>query len=126
MILRIGILRDRRMRFSRLPAVPAPPPPHPSDHDPLVAAGTPAAARVESLGHATELRAPGDVFLEALLGFLCDADSLSARLFPAARDATGRRAFLPFGRGPDVQLGQGPAHYDLASLAGDLRSREPA
>src|SRR5258708_600518 len=122
----LGLLKDLRLRFSRLPGVPAPPPPHPSDHDPLVAAGTPAAARVESLGHATELRAPGDVFLEALLGFLCDADSLSARLFPEACDATGRGAFLLFRRGPDVQLGQGPVPQDLVILEGDLRSREPA
>src|SRR4029077_20281786 len=103
-------------------AAPAAPPPHPPDHPPLVAAGTPAAAWVESLGHATELGAPCDVLLEALLGLLGDADPLPARLLAETGYAAGCGAFLLFGRRPDIlQLRKRPEHHDLVILQGDLR-----
>src|SRR5450759_3370009 len=112
----------------RLPGVlPMPAPPHSRDHHPPVGARTAgAAARVESLGHATKLRAPGDVLVEALLGLLGDSDPLSAGLLPEARDAAGRGALLLFGRRPDLELRQRPEDHDLVVLERHLCSREPA
>src|SRR5450759_5250020 len=93
-------------------------PPEAADHDAPVGARTPAAARVESLGHAAELRAPGQVLVKSFLGLLGDADPLAACLLAEAGDAAGRRAFLLLGRRPVV-------HF-LFIVDFDRHSREPA
>src|SRR5450759_3766712 len=101
-------------------------PPEAADHDAPVGARTPAAARVESLGHAAELRAPGQVLVKSFLGLLGDADPLTACLLAEAGDAAGRRAFLLLGCRPDLELRQRPEDHDLVILDCDLNSCEPA
>src|SRR5471030_2050884 len=102
---------------------------HPaSDHHAPVAFGTASPAWVEPLGHATQLRAPGHVLVEALLGLLGDADARAPGLLTESRDAARRRAFLLLGRrarcGPHVRQ-RSEDHY-LVVLDADLHSREPA
>src|SRR2546421_2183489 len=102
----------------------APPPPTP-DHHPLAARAS-AATRVEALGHATELGAPRDVLLEALLRLLGDADALAARLLAEPGDPAGRRAVLLLRAGGcrEVFVGQGPDHHDLVILDRHVHPRE--
>src|SRR5205814_191864 len=112
----------------RLLPLPAAVPAHPApDHHaaPVVAAAS-AAARVEPLGHAIELGAPGDVLLEALLGLLGDADPLPPGLLPEAGDPAGGRTLLLLGTRTQIGLGQGADDHDLVVLDGDLCPREPA
>src|ERR1700716_2414347 len=103
-------------------AVPAPQPPA-DHHPPLIAAAAP---RVESLGHAAKLGAPGDELVEALLGLLRDSDPLAPGLFAEAGDATGRRTLLLLRCRPDVELRQRTEDHDLVVLDRDLHSLEPA
>src|SRR5256886_4233366 len=100
--------------------------PAPDHHAPAVIASASAPAGVEALGHAVELRAPGDVLLEALLRLLGDADALLPRLLAEAGDAAGRRPFLLFRRGAELEVGQRADDHDLVVLDGDLHPREPA
>src|SRR5438552_10429226 len=120
-------LENLRLPFGFL-GVPSTVAPHPApDHHAaaIIAAAT-AAPRVEALGHAVELGAPGDVLLEPLLGLPGDADSVLARLFAEPGDAAGGRAFLFLRRGAELGLGQRADDHDLVVLDGDLHSREPA
>src|ERR1700716_1501484 len=105
---------------------PASAPPPTSDHHAPIRAGAPAAARIEPLRHAAELRAPRDELLEALLGFLGDADPLAAGLLAEASNAAGGRALLLLRRGAYIELRQRPEHHDLVILDRDLHSLEPA
>src|SRR2546426_1156342 len=100
--------------------------PAPDHHASPVVTSAPAAAGVEPLGHAVELGAPGDVLLEALLGLLCDADPVAARLLPEAGDPARRRALLLLRSRTDVDLRQVADDHDLVVLDGDLYPREPA
>src|SRR5712691_4467733 len=100
-------LRRRRRRAGRAGAATAATPPQPpTDHHPAIAARPAAATRVEPLGDAAHRCAPGDVLVKALLGFLGDPDPLSAGLLAEAGDAPRRGAFLLFGRGAEINLGQ--------------------
>src|SRR5712691_366699 len=120
-------LRRRRRRAGRAGAATAATPPQPpTDHHPPIAARPAAATRVEPLGDAAHRCAPGDVLVKALLGFLGDPDPLSASLLPEAGDAPRRGAFLLFGRGAEINLGQRAQDHDLVVLDRDLRSLEPA
>src|SRR5207249_10791564 len=120
-------LKDLRLPLGSLLAPSAVPThPAPDHHAPPVIAAATAASGVEALGHAVELGAPRDVFLEALLGLLGDADPLAARLLTETSDASGCGAFLLLGRRAEIGLGQRADDYDLVVFDGDLHPREPA
>src|SRR6202521_2688300 len=86
---------DLRLRLRlRGTLMPPAPPPQAADHHPPVGARTPAATRVEPLGHAAKLRAPRHVFVKALLSLLGEPDSLAAGLLAETGDTAGRRTFL--------------------------------
>src|SRR5258708_27059450 len=110
--------RGRPRRRRPMPAAAAPPPP--ADHHASVAARTPAATWVESLGHAAKRRAPGHELVEALLGLLSDSDPLAAGLLAEPRAAAGPPAFLLFPRRPDFELRPPPDNHDLVILDRDL------
>src|SRR5207247_10995056 len=113
------VLKDLRLPLGSLLAPPAVPPhPAPDHHAPPVIAAATAASRVEALGHAVELGAPRDVFLEALLGLLGDADPLAARLLAETSDASGCGAFLLLGRRAEIGPGRRAAAHDLGVLDG--------
>src|SRR5207253_1139462 len=120
-------LKDLRLPLGSLLAPSAVPThPAPDHHAPPVIAAAATASGVEALGHAVELGAPRDVFLEALLGLLGDADPLAARLLAETSDASGCGAFLLLGRRPEIGLGQRADDHDLVVFDGDLHPREPA
>src|SRR5689334_17067250 len=104
--------------------------PHPpADHHPAAGPSAPApAARVEALGDAVELRAPGDVLVEALLGLPRDADPIAPRLLTEACDPAGGRPFLLLRArgGGQRALGEGPDDHDLVVFHRHVHSREPA
>src|SRR5258708_2930884 len=106
---------------STMPAHPA------ADQHTTTITGPPAAAAwVEALGHIVQLGAPGEVLVEALLGFLGDTDPLATRLLTEPRDAPRRGAFLLFWSRADVQLRKRAEHDDLVVFDRDLHAREPA
>src|SRR2546430_16947541 len=100
-----------------------------ADH-PAIPSRAPAAATagVEALGHSSELRAPSDVLVKALLGLLRDADALPASLLAEPGDAARGRALLLLGAagGGEVLLRQRPDDHYLVVLDRYVHPREPA